>query len=316
MAETGAMQASRVQMGPALKWPRYPDFPERYYRAERMEIPLRARRHFYDWTVYTEEGLPHAEAYWLEGARWLSQLLPERMRVDPERRTGINLGTFTGVFQKAWMRLGYAMYGIELEDVIADLRAYGCEGHRDSVFDLSSIAAGRFDFGVLDRVFCQQAFYERYEANPQPGVAKPPPPYFARIRRILKDDGAFIGMLYDWYSRSVISELAALGGLTLWPMNWRRLAFCVDLSRPPSILPDPMQEPFDSPYFMDIEIDGRPVKFFAPTNEIVDEGSGARRVAFAPPLRAASEQARKRPSRPGDEPARATAKRRWLRLFR
>lgn len=316
MAETTATGASRLEMGPALKWPRFPDFPERYYVAERMAVPLRARRHFYDWTVYTEEGLPHAEAYWLEGARWLSQLLPARMRADPARWTGINLGAFTGVFQKAWMRLGYGMYGIELEDVIADLRAYGCEGHRDSVFDLSSIAAGRFDFGVLDRVFCQEAFYERYEANPKPGDGKPPPPYFARIRRILKDDGAFIGMLYDWYSRSVIGELAALGGLTLWPMNWRRLAFRVDLSQPPSVLPDPMREPFDSAYFIDIELDGRSAKFFAPTNEIVEERGGRRHVHFAPPLRAASERARKRPSPLTGESAAATAKRRWLRLFR
>ncbi|MEI9931633.1 MAG: hypothetical protein WDM89_14110 [Rhizomicrobium sp.] len=43
--------------------------------------------------------------------------MPDRFARERTRLTGINIGTFTGTFQKAWMRLGYGMYGIELQPV-------------------------------------------------------------------------------------------------------------------------------------------------------------------------------------------------------
>jgi hypothetical protein len=130
-------------------------------------------------------------------------------------------------------------------------------------------------------VFCQQRFYERYELRSRPDA----PPYFSKIRRILKDDGAFVGVLYNWYSRNVVEELASLGGLTLWPVTANRLGFQVDLSRPPGYLPDAMKEPLDGSYFADVKIGTTPMKWFLPTNEIVREVNGRRELTFAPPLR-------------------------------
>jgi len=271
----------KIEMKPLLKWPRFPDFPSSYLRQDKMSDTMRAMRWFYDWTVFTPEGLKEAEAYWNECTRVLEQLLPVRFSANRPRWSGINLGTFTGTFQKAWMRLGYGMYGIELHPVIDDLRAYGCEGHQDSVFDLSRIGDATFYFAILDRVFCQKTFYDRYEQRRHMDA----PPYFSKIRRILKNDGAFIGVLYDWYSRCVVEELASLGGLTLWPMKGSRISFRVDLALLPSQMPDVMREPLDSPYFANTKIGATRMKWFLPANEIVREPGGAREVVFAPPLR-------------------------------
>jgi SAM-dependent methyltransferase len=226
--------------------------------------------------------LKPAEAYWDAATGVLNRLLPERFSSEPRRWTGINLGTFTGVFQKAWMRRGYAMYGIEVEDVIDDLHAYGCDGHRDNVFDMSSIAGKRFDFAVLDRVFCQKEFFEKYEIRKR--GSGHPPPYFSKIRRVLKDDGAFIGVLYDWYSRSIVDELATLGRLKVWPLKSGRLAFCVDMASAAQA-PDPMPENLSDPGFVDAKIGGVRGRLFVPTNEFVWEQEGRRNVAFAPLLR-------------------------------
>ena len=278
---------AKIKMKPPLEWPRFPDFPPAFFRQDRLADSVRAARTFYDWTVFTADGLIQAEAYWDDATHALEMLLPERFLADRPHWTGINLGTFTGTFQKAWMRLGYKMYGIEQQDVIEDLHAYGCEGHRDNVFSLSAIGGGTFDFAILDRVFCQRPFYERYEV----GKNSSAPPYFAKIRRILKDDGAFIGVLYDWYSRSVVEELASLGGLTLWPMKGNRLGFQVDLSLPPALMPDVMREPLDGIYFSDAKVGDTRMKWFLPANEFVRDVKGARDIAFAPSVR---EQAKPR----------------------
>jgi len=276
-----ARAATKIGIKPRLAWPRFPDVPPHFLHQDRLADPMRAMRWFYDWTVFTPEGLVAAEAYWDEATRALEMLLPERFPANRPRWTGINLGTFTGVFQKAWMRLGYKMYGIELASVIDDLRAYGCEGHQDNVFDLLRIGDATYDFAILDRVFSQKPFYERHELRMHPDA----PPYFAKIRRILKDDGAFIGVLYDWYTRNMIEELASLGGLTLWPVKGNRLAFQVDLSLPPSQMPDVLREPLDGPYFTDVKVGATRMKCFLPANEIVRERDGAREAVFAPPLR-------------------------------
>jgi SAM-dependent methyltransferase len=274
-----------LEIGPFLEWPRFPDFPPAFFRREQMAVALRANRWFYDWTVFTPEGLKAAEAYWDSATAVLEALLPERFAAGRSRWSGINLGTFTGAFQKAWMRLGYSMYGIEIAPVIDDLHAYGCQGHQDNTFDLSRIGDARFDFAVLDRVFCQKEFFDRYEMRAR---AAPPPPYFAQIRRILAKDGAFVGVLYDWYSRSVIEELVSLGGLKLWPMKSGRLAFRVDLQSKAAELPDAMREPLDGPYFIKLKVDGVKMKLFLPANEIVRETEAGRELAFAPPLRESS----------------------------
>jgi hypothetical protein len=275
---------SPIKIGPQLVWPRFPDFPAHYYKAERMQLPMRANRYFYDWTAFTPEGLPHAEAHWQLGTELLASLLPERFAVNPRQWSGINFGTFTGAYQKAWMRRGYTMYGIELQNVIDDLNAYGCEGRCENVYDLSTIADARFDFGVLDRVFCQRDFYEKFEARARKrGNAAQS--HFANIKRVLKGSGAFIGVLYDWFSPPIVAELAGLGGLKLWPMNMDRVAFCVDLSLPATDIPNPLQENFGSPCFVDVQIGGQATKLFLPTNEIVTEREGRRTVSFAPPLR-------------------------------
>ncbi|MEI9931632.1 MAG: hypothetical protein WDM89_14105 [Rhizomicrobium sp.] len=60
--------------------------------------------------------------------------------------------------------------------MIEDLHAYGCQGHQDSAFDLSRLADASFDFAILDRVFCQKPFYERYEVRKHADA----PPYFAK----------------------------------------------------------------------------------------------------------------------------------------
>lgn len=272
---------SNVDIGPYLDWPRFPEFPASAFRPDNLADPLKASRWFYDWTVFTPEGLKAAEAYWDQATCVLESLLPPRFPADRSRWSGINLGTFTGAFQKAWMRLGYRMYGIELYPVIGDLHSYGCEGHQDNVFDLSAIGTAAFDFAVLDRVFCQKSFFLRHETLArEPGHA-----YFAAIRRILKDDGAFIGVLYDWYSRGVVAELASLGALKLWPMKSGRVGFRVDLSAAPSRLPDPARENEEGPYFANVKSGGVRMKWFLATNEILQDVDGRRELVFAPLLR-------------------------------
>ena len=272
----------KIEIGPFLNWPRFPEFPAHFFLPDRMAISLRAGRWFYDWTVFTPEGLKAAEAYWDDATAMLEALLPGRFADSRSRWKGINIGTFTGAFQKAWMRLGYKMYGIEIAPVIDDLHLYGCEGHEDSAFDLSRIDDAQFDFAVLDRVFCQNEFFERFEKRAR---AVPPPPYFAQIRRILKNDGAFVGVLYDWYSRAVMDELASLGGLKLWSMKSGRLAFCVDMRLPMAEMPDAMREPLDGPYFTKLKIDGEKMQLFLPANEIVRHAGENRELLFAPPVR-------------------------------
>jgi SAM-dependent methyltransferase len=221
---------------PQLHWPQFPDFPAEYYIPARLQDPLRARNASFDWSVFTPEGLIEAEAYWDKATAVLASLLPPRYAAARADIHGVNVGTFTGAYQKAWMRRGYSMFGVEKEDVVYDLRGYGCDGNRDDAFELSSLADARFDFAILDRVYCRKAFYERFELN----TRRSPRSYFTNIRRVLKPEGVLIGVLYDWYSKTVVSELAAMGELTLWPMKSYCLAFQVDLAREPSQIPDPM----------------------------------------------------------------------------
>jgi hypothetical protein len=307
-----------LKIGPMFDWPRFPEFPDHFYDAEKVKASKFPNRYFYDWTVFTPEGLVAAERYWDEATAQLASLLPERLRRDTARRTGINLGTFNGTFQKAWMRRGYAMYGIELADTADELHAYGCEGHRDSIYELTSIADHRFDFGVLDRVLCQKPFFEdRAQKKRTLGSM---PPAFKSIRRILKDDGAFVGVLYDWYDSEIVAELASMGGLTLWPHKAGRLAFCVDLSEPPTVLPHAAQVGPDSAYYVTLKSAGVTETVFLPTNEALRLRDGKSELVFLPPERDATKQYRsKRPViavRLESSPAPGESVPRWRRGLR
>jgi hypothetical protein len=279
---------SLVKIGPAVEWPPFPKFsPGQLLNSptnnQEERINRRGATGFrdkYDWTIYTESGLAIAEQHWDTETAILASLLPERLRTAPSTKLGINLGTFNGAYQKSWMRRGHPMYGVEKADVIAELHAYGCEGHRDDVFDLSRIPSESFDFAVLDRVLCSRGFYLANSA----GAAgqRHAPPYFHSMVRIVKPGGAFIGLLYQWYTREFIEELASYGALTLWPLSRLgrgMLAFQVDLGLPPSVFPDPSKVSMDSVFFTDA-LDGR--RLFIPTNEIVTETPRERRIEFAP----------------------------------
>lgn len=281
--------ASILKIGPMFSWPNFPEFPDDFYDSKKVEASKFPNRYFYDWTVFTPKGLVEAERYWDLATAQLASLLPARFS-RTAGRSGINLGTFNGTFQKAWTRRGYSMYGIELADTASDLHAYGCEGHKDSIYDLSTIASGRFDFGVLDRVLCQAPNYsDRVKKKRELGYM---PPMFKSIRRILKDDGAFIGVLYDWYDGEAVAELASMGGLTLWPHKAGRLAFCVDLAEPATALPIADEVGPDSEYLVTQKIGGQPVKIFIPTNEMLRVENGEKTLTFAPPERSEAKKNR------------------------
>jgi SAM-dependent methyltransferase len=285
-----------------FSWPRFPEFPDHFYDSRKVKASKFPNRYFYDWTVFAPDGLVEAERYWDQATAQLASLLPERFLRDSAGWSGINLGTFNGTFQKAWMRRGYSMYGIELADALDDLHAYGCEGHTDSIYDLSTIASGRFDFGVLDRVLCQEHVYDdRIRKKHELGHM---PPLFKSIRRILKDGGAFIGVLYDWYDGDVVAELASMGGLTLWPHKAGRLAFCVDLAEPATALPMAEEAGPDSEYFVTQKFGSEHVKIFIPTNEMWRDENGRKTLTFAPPERDAAKKHRTKRGVIGDRLAR------------
>src|ERR1700733_4517134 len=193
------MSAFRLEVGPLL---RFPAFPARALELVRSAPETKSKvrrdfRHHYDWTIFTPEGLVLAERYWDRMAEQLSVFLPEHLYENPSQWRGMNLGTFNGSYQKAWMRRGYAMCGVEKVQVIEELIAYGCEGCQDDVFFLSKIADESFDFAVLDRVICHNGFYSSADVT---SGATPPagcPPYFRNMFRILKQGGALIGVLYN-----------------------------------------------------------------------------------------------------------------------
>jgi len=276
-----------IVIGPNLGWPAFPKLKAKHRltdpkhnAAARINVRRNVSdfRRKYDWTLYTPEALEIVEGHWDEITALLASFLPERLQQPSAAIRGINLGTFNGAFQKAWMRRGYSMYGVEIASVIDELHAYGCEGHQDNIFTLPKIADGTFDFGVLDRVICNEGFYST--KDPTSGVeAKGVPPFFKAIVRILKPGGSLIGILYGWYTRLVIEELASYGSLKLWPVgNEYHLGFQVDLAGPPSVLPDVGTVPFDSEYFRTTSRG----HVFIPTNEIVEEISGVRKTRFFP----------------------------------
>lgn len=218
----------------------------------------RIYRRAYDWAVYDERQLRVMESYWDECVGRYASLLPRRLLDRPAARFGVNLGTFNGAFQKAWMRLGFRMYGIEHNDVLQELHAYGCDGELGNFFALTSLPDARFDFAVIDRALFNkpdQAFvrtaggrYEERRAS-QPascqvwgGDGRPggvAPPYFAEALRVLKPDGVLLAVLYRHWSEEALRELYAAGEVTLTRFRNRpHLGVVVDRARPPKPFPD------------------------------------------------------------------------------
>lgn len=212
---------------------------------------LRPEHHWrgsYDWTAYNAAQLPIMEKYWDRFINLYAQVLPDKYRSAPRRFRGINLGTFNGCFQKAWMRYGFGMYGIEITDVIDELRQYGCEGEQGTFLHMPSIPDNSFDFAVLDRVMCFKR--DSYGGKLKPGEtfdirdrlhnSITVPPYFSEIFRILKEDGVFLTVLYTYWYGGLLRELNSHGLMRMWPTDRRRtyLLVTVDRSRQPRPFPD------------------------------------------------------------------------------
>lgn len=183
----------------------------------------------YDWTIWGADQLKVMERYWLDFAKLMQSLMPKKIRNDLGK-TGINLGTFNGSYQKAWMRLGYKMYGIELVDVIDELHAYGCDGEKASFLDLSNTGSSFFDFAIMDRCLFnkeKQCFYyndklgkymekSSVKARSDVDVKKAYAPlYFSEASRVLKPDGVLFVILYENWSEDAMRQLYDIGEVKL-----------------------------------------------------------------------------------------------------
>lgn len=225
--------------------------------AARSLLGWRSYRASYDWKAYDHRQLAVMERYWDDCIGVYQSLLPQRFRNSPGSFRGLNLGTFNGAFQKAWMRRGYNMYGIEITDVVDELREYGCEGQRGDFFCLSDIDDDEFDFAVMDRAFFLKVEHG-YELDNHTGryveraagikkaiqsngsrVQTSVPPFFSEVFRVLKNDGAFLGILYPNWSSAALKELYDQGGVQIWPVKRARpyLAICVDRQQSPTRFP-------------------------------------------------------------------------------
>jgi hypothetical protein len=251
----------------------------------------RTWRKVYDWKAYTPEGRALMEDYWstfVEGG--LARFLPENLQRDRHQHRGINLGTFNGSYQKAWMRAGYPMYGVELADSIDELHEYGCEGHQDNFFDMLSIDEESFDFAVLDRSICTKGFYDYYdrrfeEPDSRPGGLGQIPRLFDRIFRIIRPGGALIGILYAHYTETITGELARRGSMTIWPVSQGCLAFRVVKDHQLTHFPRPEDEDLLlSQYVKGFQpVPGGWRAAYMPTNELITVmADGERRSEFLP----------------------------------
>lgn len=279
-----------LDVGPHFERPAFPDLtPEQQVKVPDTERVVRSFRTIYDWKAYTPEGLAIMEAYWDRFVDSVfARLLPEHMQDDRERYRGINLGTFNGTYQKAWVRNGYPMYGVEIADVIDELEEYGLEGARASFFDLSGIEAESFDFGVIDRSICTQRDYETFdrcyeEDGPVTEGPQTVPGLFDSIFRIIKPGGALIGILYAWYSGHIVGTLAQHGALKIWPTYLGLLGFRVVKDPVETEVPAiESQIPSESPLFRRFyPTEHGLAGLYMPTNQIVI-GRPQESIEFAP----------------------------------
>lgn len=278
-----------LELGPHFERPPFPQLEE----SQQLDPPdtdkvVRNFRKIYDWKAYTPDGLAIMEAYWdIFIEHVFIPLLPAEMQTDRARHRGINLGTFNGTYQKAWVRNGYPMYGIEIADVIDELHEYGLEGHRASFFDLSSIDEGEFDFGVLDRAICTPGFYETYDRSHEDEPVtrqETVPALFESIFRIIRPGGTLIGILYGWYSGAIVREIARYGSLKIWPTYLGLLGFRLTTGLQPTPIPPITEVPItESPLFRRFypTYDGV-AGLYLPTNEIIVRGAEGSEVSFGP----------------------------------
>jgi SAM-dependent methyltransferase len=185
---------------------------------DQLQPRTRTYRSTYDWKAYTADQLKVMEGYWDGFAKRLQSFLPPNQKPGSRTLRGINLGTFNGGFQKAWMRLGYTMYGIELTNVVDELHEYGCEGEQASFFDMPAVPSESFDFGFMDRCLCNAHFHKVFlkDSSNTPSFAEP--------FRVLKPGGTLVLILYPYWTGSLIRELARYGPVELGPTSgWRPL---------------------------------------------------------------------------------------------
>lgn len=224
----------------------------------------RFHRASYDWRMYTPGQLRLMEKYWDDCVSLFLSLLPKRFAEDPSRYRGINLGTFNGAYQKAWMRRGFSMYGVDYGingiDIISELHEYGCKGHRGDFYSMPEIANASFDFAIIDRAMCNKPnkrFYKEvngyyikqspdkptsYLSHPT-GKEVKVPPYFSDIFRILKPEGAFLNILYHNWSDHVLRELNAYGEMACWPIKRPHPYLAVVVDRTIPSRPFPLIDP-------------------------------------------------------------------------
>lgn len=279
-----------LTVGPHFERPLFPVLAD----SDQLDVPdtetvKRSFRKIYDWKAYTPHGLAIMEAYWDSFvASVLSRLLPAAMQQNRAAHHGINLGTFNGAYQKAWVRAGYPMYGIEIADVIDEIHEYGLEGERASFFDLSSLPEESFDFGVLDRAIATENWYRTYdrvhESDDNPITrSETVPSLFESIFRIIRPGGSLIGILYGWYSGPIIAELAQYGEMKIWPTYTGLLGFRVVKGPDPTALPSIFEEsPTESAFFRRFYACPEGIAaLFLPTNEVIIKGQTVQ-TSFAP----------------------------------
>jgi len=174
----------------------------------------------FEQTFYNGDDLLLMEEFWARFTKSLSGLLPNRFLAERSKLKAINFGTGTGAYQKAWASLGYQMFGIEHHDRIQELNDYGCDGIQASYYDMDTINSGTFDFGILDRAM--------FNGNVK---LEHPDERFKEIFRVIKANGALIGILYGSWTVEAIHELRSYGKLSYRLTNSKKhpfLAFSVD----------------------------------------------------------------------------------------
>jgi hypothetical protein len=281
--------ATQIMVGPHFERPPFPVFLEgETFKLGDNEKVARSFRQIYDWKAYNTSGLGKMEAYWdLFVAHSLSPMLPVAIRSQPMKHYGINLGTFNGAYQKAWMRNGYRMFGVEIANVIDELLEYGCEGVMSSIFEMPMIQDATFDFAVLDRTICTKGFYEAYDRSHEQDI-KPMKHTVAglmrEVFRIIKKDGVLIGILYNYYTGAVVRELAKYGTLKIWPTYTGLLGFSVVKDGNQTLIPEPTNmRPEESSLFRRFypTVEGM-AALYLPTNEIVVWQKNESYRSFAP----------------------------------
>ncbi len=181
----------------------------------------------YHWKIWGSDQLRAYEQYWDEVVGLLARFLPDDIQQRMQELEGVNLGTGTGCYQKAWERLGFRMYGLEREDnLIPYLHEYGCAGERANFFRMPQFADGRWDFAVLDRAMLgQEGVYQRVHID---GAGSNDfhdreygdftiPPYAREVMRVLRPDGVLLTVLLPFWTEDLVQELAGYGRLTLTP---------------------------------------------------------------------------------------------------